>query len=139
MSRIIIHRILPLRTMLLLAAVLAPLTVRAQVAASDLPELTKGSHNRMETISDLSRAGKHFEAIVKLITATEELNLSDKLAAAKSAWALGLVQRARALWDEALANKDFQDDERARASLGRAIIELQESNFEAARAISERD
>jgi tetratricopeptide (TPR) repeat protein len=96
------------------------------------------SGSSLESIADLSRRGKHFEALAKYCTAENQASFADKLAAAKSAWALGLVQRARALWDEVLANADFQGEERTRTSLARAIVELQESDFEEARAIAER-
>lgn len=100
--------------------------------AADVTELSS-----TDSISELSRRGYHFEAVSKLLE-RDNLTLADQLAGAKSAWALGLVTRARALWDAALANKDFQDDERYRAALARSIVELQEANFEEARAIAER-
>ncbi len=108
-------------------------------AAGDANDFASGSENdESEHISELTRRGEHFKAIAKLYGKESNPTLADQLAAAKSAWALGLVARARSLWDEVLANKDFQEDERYRATLARAIVELQEANFEEARGIAER-
>src|SRR5690606_12410170 len=46
--------------------------------------------------------------------------------------------RARQYWDEALATQNFVGTERERELLGRAILELQEGNYEEARARAER-
>jgi tetratricopeptide (TPR) repeat protein len=118
-------------------ALIAFLLFVAPLALAEVSEEVSDS-GATDSISELSRKGNHFAAISKLIENDTNLNLADQLAAANSAWALGLVHRARALWDVALANKDFQDDERYRATLARSIVELQESNFEEARAIAER-
>ncbi len=92
-----------------------------------------------ESISELSAAGEHFKALTKLYQSNEgELTLADKLAAAKSAWALGLVSTAREIWDEVLTDPDFRGPEHSRAALARSILELQEGNYDEARAISER-
>ncbi|MFN8388988.1 MAG: hypothetical protein U0136_01710 [Bdellovibrionota bacterium] len=111
---------------------------RADIAADGGDDTVAPVQVSTESIADLSRSGKHFEALTRYVQNPQNLGTAEKLAAAKSAWALGLVDRARALFDEVLANKDFRDDERARASLARSIVELQESNFEEARAIAER-
>jgi len=97
-----------------------------------------GTSTSTDSISDLSRRGKHFEAMVKVYEEKDQMTLSDRLGAAKSAWALGLVDRAREYWDEALNNPDFKEDERYRTMLARSIVELQEGGFEQARAIAER-
>ena len=91
-----------------------------------------------DSISDLARRGKHFEAMVQVYEEKDQMTLSDRLGAAKSAWALGLVDRAREYWDEALNNPEFKEDERYRTMLARSIVELQEGGFEQARAIAER-
>lgn len=92
-----------------------------------------------ESISELSAAGEHFKALTKLYQSNEgELTLADKLGAAKSAWALGLVSTAREIWDEVLTDPDFRGPEHSRAALARSILELQEGNYDEARALSER-
>ncbi len=96
------------------------------------------SGNSLDTVGELSRRGKHFDAIVKVYDEKEQMTLADLLGAAKSAWALGLVDRAREYWDQALSNPDFKEDERYRAMLARSIVELQEGGFEQARSIAER-
>ena len=91
------------------------------------------------TVRELTKQGQHFKALSRY----EELDetqrpLAEKLAAAKSAWALGLTARARSLWDEAFAFPGFEGEERNQEILGRAILELQESHFEEARSLAEQ-
>lgn len=88
-------------------------------------------------IRDLSSSGLHFEAVARA-KATENLTLGEELATARSAWGLGLVDAARIHWDAALANRDFRGPERTREQLARAILELQEGNYETARALAEQ-
>ncbi len=91
-----------------------------------------------ESIAELSRRGKHYEAMKAFVRVGEAGTLADKLMLARSAWALGLVDTAREVWDEVLANAEFTGTERARAILGRSILELQEGHYERARAYAER-
>ena len=93
------------------------------------------------SIVEQTERGDHLQAVVSYdqIEHSElQASLSDRLSAAKSAWALGLPVRARLAWDQALDDPKFQGAERTRAQLGRAIMELQERNFEEARSIAER-
>jgi tetratricopeptide (TPR) repeat protein len=91
------------------------------------------------TVRELSQQGRHLEALDRYDSAGGSTAvLADKLAAAKSAWALGLVDRSRQIWDETFLNKDFQGTERYREMLARAILELQEKNFEISRSFAER-
>ena len=112
----------------------------AAQAEGSFPSFTSSEAGlpRQDSVSEYSQRGMHFEAIVAAYEGTSELSLGDKLAGARSAWALGLVDTARRLWDEALATKNFDDIERHRALLARAIVELQEGRFEDARSIAER-
>lgn len=92
-------------------------------------------------IVEQTERGDHLKALVsydKVENSELQISLADKLAAAKSAWALGLPSRARLSWDQALADPQFQGSERSRAQLARAIMELQEKNYEEARSIAER-
>lgn len=90
------------------------------------------------SVSALSESGQHFEALAldasgKLV----EVTASDKLALARSAWALGLVSRARTLWDELLGDPDLSTTDRTQVLLSRAILELQESRYDDARRFAE--
>ena len=89
-------------------------------------------------VQELSRSGLHFDAVLRASAAEGALTLGDELALAKSSWALGLVDGARSHWDSAFVNRDFQGAERTRERLARAILELQEGNYETARALSEQ-
>lgn len=89
------------------------------------------------TIHDLMQTGQYFVALSRA-GETNTLTIDDRLAAAKSAWALGLVEKARQYWDEVFASKQFGGAERNRELLARAAMELQEQNYEKARAIAEQ-
>lgn len=97
-----------------------------------------GENNSLLSIRDLTAHGQHLEAL-KIFDEKEESkrSLADRLAAAKSAWALGLPDRARVIWDEALSQSDFVGSERERELLARAILELQEGRFDEARSRAE--
>lgn len=117
----------------------ALLGLRTDVRADAVSlKATNGQVEISESVAELARRGRHFDAMAKFSSGDGDFTLADQLGAAKSAWALGLVDRARKIWDDVLASKEFQGDERNRTVLARAIVELQESNFEEARAIAER-
>ncbi|MCB0322890.1 MAG: hypothetical protein KDD69_04930 [Bdellovibrionales bacterium] len=90
------------------------------------------------SITELSRRGMHYEALQTYIGESDPADLSEQLALAQSAWALGLITTAREIWDDAFAQRGFEGIDRARATLSRAIMELQEGAYEEARALSER-
>ncbi len=96
------------------------------------------AHISHESPVELSRSGKHFEAVTSIENSGTDATIADLIAASRSAWALGLADRSRDYSDRLLANRDFTGSERSRALLGRAILELQESQFESARAFAER-
>lgn len=99
----------------------------------------EGGDQSVLSVRELSSHGQHIEALRAYLSKDDvTVTLSDRLSAAKSAWALGLVDRARQYWDEALATRNFVGTERERELLGRAILELQEGNHEEARARGER-
>ena len=107
------------------------------VAAVSLPE-AEDFLVEQGSIAELSNRGQHYSAVLAFIDRGERANLSDMLAAARSAWALGLAVRARLLWEEILADRDFKGSERDRTVLSMAILELQEGNAEKARAVAEQ-
>jgi len=91
-----------------------------------------------ENTATLSARGDHFQALLTFSAkSADSLSNADRLAAARSAWSLGLVDRARTLWDEVLADTAIDKSERARLLLSRAMLELQEGQYEQARAFSE--
>ena len=93
----------------------------------------------VEDIADLTRRGQHYAAIVRAQEKRDtELSLVDKLAVARSAWALGLIDVARRHWDEILVDPEFQGPERDRTMIARAILEFQEFRFEKSREIAQR-
>ncbi len=92
-----------------------------------------------ETVSRLSKAGRHFDALVRYYnTPKSDWGVTEKTAAARSAWALGLVDRSREIFDDLFSEAESSDTAHSRIVLARAIMELQESNFESARAYAER-
>ena len=93
----------------------------------------------VESVAQLNKRGKHIEAIAAFKkTEDSKRSLADKIAAAQSAWALGLVDMAREQWNEILANQDFKGTERTRTILALAMLELQERRYDKARALAEK-
>ncbi|MCC6954592.1 MAG: tetratricopeptide repeat protein [Deltaproteobacteria bacterium] len=110
----------------------------ALLLAMSAPALGEGNGSLM-SVRDLSSHGAHVEALSTYEGKAEsEITLADRLAAAKSAWAIGLPDRARKYWDEALSEGNFVGSERQRELLARSILELQEENYDEARARAER-
>lgn len=68
-----------------------------------------------------------FEKMPKRVTSKEAV-----IAAGKSAWALGLVDKASRLFEQALADDNLTLETRADLLLSRGLIEYQEDNFEVA-------
>ncbi len=93
---------------------------------------------RNVSLKALSDRGMHYDVMRTYEgMKASDLSLAEKLVVAKSAWALGLVERARSLWDDALATEDFSGQDRLRTMLARAILELQEGHSEESRRIAE--
>ena len=92
-----------------------------------------------DSVIDLSRRGEHYLAI-KTFRETDggSSTVATGLAAAQSAWALGLVDEARRLWDDLLNSRRLSKEESARVLLSRAMLEMQEKSYESARAFAER-
>jgi tetratricopeptide (TPR) repeat protein len=66
--------------------------------------------------------------------------LSDdtRISAAKSAWALGLTKKASSLFDAVLRSGALDNDERARITLSRGVIEFQEERYQEAGLFAEK-
>lgn len=86
---------------------------------------------------ELFEQGKYLPALLQYKRNVDHRTLSDLLYGAKSAWALGLVNEARAIWDEVLAHKECEGTERARSLFARALLEYQEGNYDKARTTAE--
>lgn len=90
------------------------------------------------SIPELAKLGSYYQAVVQAAGQKKPTTISEKLATAKSSWALGMINEARKLWDEVLADKEFQGEERERTVLARAILEVQEGNYDLGRSFAER-
>ncbi|MCB0318484.1 MAG: tetratricopeptide repeat protein [Bdellovibrionales bacterium] len=77
--------------------------------------------------------GDHYRALVDFEKLPKRRRTVDaRLAAAKSAWALGLVDRAAKEYDSLLRENQLSGDEVAKILISRGIIELQENRPEVA-------
>lgn len=90
-------------------------------------------------ISRLFREGRHLEALV----AFEELNsetrqLATQLVAAKSAWALGLIEFARNIWNGLEKENKLNGESLVRVLLSHAIMEFQEHEYARATELAEK-
>lgn len=90
-------------------------------------------------VQRLAAKGEYFQALVdfeklpKRKASTEAVS-----AAARSAWGLGLSQRAIQEYDKVLLDEKLGTVERSRIYLSRAVIEFQEDRFQTAVLYSER-
>ncbi len=92
------------------------------------------------TVLELNRQQKHYEAVLAYTERdAKTLSLTEKLAAARSAWALGLVDTSRNIWQEASSRRGFTGSERSRALLAYSIMEFQEGNYEKSRSLAEQE
>ena len=84
-------------------------------------------------------AGEYYEALVSYdqLPRRRSTTLST-VAAARSAWGLGLPARAIVEYDKALQDEKLEPSERARLLLSRAIIEFQEGRFQVAQLYAEK-
>jgi tetratricopeptide (TPR) repeat protein len=90
-------------------------------------------------VQRLSSEGDHFKALeVYERLPDRRLERSSHVAAAKSAWALGLTRKAADLFDLVLRGDDVENDERARITLSRGIIEYQEQRYQEAALFAEK-
>lgn len=90
-------------------------------------------------VQRLSAEGDHMQALVvyeKL--PVRRLDTATHAAAARSAWALGLSRKAADLFDTVLRSDDLDNDERARMTLSRGIIDYQEERYQEAALFAER-
>lgn len=90
-------------------------------------------------VQRLSAEGDHFRALtVYELLPARRMVADTHIAAAKSAWALGLTRQAAGIFDAVLRGDSLTIDDRARITLSRGIIEYQEEHFQEAALFSER-
>jgi len=109
----------------------------ACVASLMLPAKAHSEHP--VDVQRLSAEGDHMQALVvyeKL--PVRRLDTATHAAAARSAWALGLSRKAADLFDTVLRSDDLDNDERARMTLSRGIIDYQEERYQEAALFAER-
>lgn len=108
-----------------------------QIHNLDLPETTTispvekalaSAHN--SEIVRLSREGRNLESLVLFQQLDPSLQqIATKLVAAKCAWALGLVDLARDIWNELERLEQLTDQERTQLFLSHSIMEFQEREY----------
>jgi tetratricopeptide (TPR) repeat protein len=133
------RRLVPLFFFVVLSALLVlKESAVADSGSAGARYLAPNSGADVEQIAELGRRGMHYDALKQFLDSGGASTIADKLILAQSAWALGLVDTAREIWDEVFANPEFTGTERSRSILARAIMELQEGEYERARAYAER-
>ena len=86
-----------------------------------------------------SANAEYFEALLAYDKMPKRIATSEStIAAGRSAWALGLTQRAIDEFDAALRNEKLDPTSRARLSLSRGIIEFQEERYQTALLYAQR-
>jgi len=90
-------------------------------------------------VQKLSSEGDHFKALT-IYELLPDRRLSDdtRIVAAKSAWALGLTKKAAGLFDAVLRNGALDNEERARITLSRGVIDFQEEHYQEAGLFAEK-
>jgi tetratricopeptide (TPR) repeat protein len=90
-------------------------------------------------VQRLSADGEHFQALeVYEKLPDRRLEKDTHVAAAKSAWALGLTRKAVDLFDSVLRGDELDVEERSRLTLSRGIIEYQEERYQEAALFAEK-
>lgn len=90
-------------------------------------------------VQKLSAEGDHFRALsVYELLPDRRLGEDTHVAAAKSSWALGMTKQAAELLDAVLRGDAIDDDERARITLMRGVIEYQEERYQEAALFAEK-
>ncbi len=88
---------------------------------------------RLASSGEYMQALSTYEKMPRRIATTESM-----VAAARSAWALGLSGMAQSEFDRALHDKNLKTEERARINLSKGVIEFQEGRFQVAILYAER-
>ncbi|MFO0416902.1 MAG: tetratricopeptide repeat protein, partial [Pseudomonadota bacterium] len=90
-------------------------------------------------VQRLSSEGEHFKALTLYdVLPDRRLGEDTHIAAAKSAWALGLARQAADIFDAVLRDNSLGQDDRARLTLSRGVIEYQEGRYQEAALFAEK-
>jgi tetratricopeptide (TPR) repeat protein len=90
-------------------------------------------------VQRLSSEGDYFKALTMYeLLPDRRLNDDARVSAAKSAWALGLTKKAASIFDAVLRSGTLDNDDRARVTLSRGIIEYQEEHYQEAGLFAEK-
>jgi len=90
-------------------------------------------------VQKLSMEGDHFKALATYeLLPSKKISSEAKIAAAKSAWALGLNRQAAESFDVILRDPQLSSDTRARLTLSRAVLEYQEERYQEAALFAEK-
>jgi tetratricopeptide (TPR) repeat protein len=86
-----------------------------------------------------SAEGDHFRALaVYELLPNRGMNYATKIAAGESAWALGDVRRATAIFDSILRENQVSPEERAKILFSRGVIEFQEQRYQESTLFAEK-
>ena len=90
-------------------------------------------------VQKLSAEGEHMRALMMFeLLPNKKAGIEAKIAAAKSAWALGLNRQAARGFDEVLRDPSIAPDIRTRLVLSRGVIEYQEERYQEAALYAEK-
>ena len=90
-------------------------------------------------VQKLSAEGEHLKALAMYeLLPTKKIGPEARIAAAKSAWALGLNRQAADEFDAILRDPQLQPDMRTRLVLSRGVIEYQEERYQEAALFAEK-
>jgi tetratricopeptide (TPR) repeat protein len=90
-------------------------------------------------VQKLSADGEHFKALAMYeLLPSKKIVMETRVAAAKSAWALGLNRQAADGFDSILRDPNVGPDIRTRLVLSRGVIEYQEERYQEAALYAEK-
>jgi tetratricopeptide (TPR) repeat protein len=120
-----------MKSLLRLLLLLSVLTVLAT------PMLGSAQHSA--EVQKLSADGEHMKALAMYeLLPNKKLVMETRIAAAKSAWALGLNRQAAEGFDTVLRDPTISPDIRTRLILSRGVIEYQEERYQEAALYAEK-
>lgn len=90
-------------------------------------------------VQKLAAKGEHLKALTAYEAMPKRrLTPEAQIAAARSAWALGMTKKASDIFDKVLQDNSIDEFEKARIILARGIIEYQEGRYQVASHFAER-
>ncbi len=90
-------------------------------------------------VQRLSAEGEHFKSLsLYELLPHRQFDQGTYVSAAKSAWALGLTKQAISIFDSVLRGDSLSQEERARITLSRGVIDFQEERFQESALFAEK-